>query len=94
MMTTTANSNPSGHPIFDKYTRGWLSRNTGFSRTYISRISTGKLPLTRSFVYRVCYRLKLLESELFLPDQGGDVNPNSPTPALAQSKITEGEIKG
>jgi len=67
-MTTTANSNPSGHPIFDKYRRGWLSRNTGFSRGYLSRIATGKLPLTRSFVYRVCDKLGLPESELFLPE--------------------------
>jgi len=72
-MTTAANSNPSGHPMFDKYTRGWLSRNTGFSRTYLSRISTGSLPLSRSFVERVCYRLNLPESELFLSEQGKEM---------------------
>jgi len=56
------------HPIFQKYTREWLHKHTGFSKGYLSRQATGKIPLSRAFVERVCYRLGLPESELFLPD--------------------------
>ncbi len=56
------------HPLFIKYTRDWLYRVTGFSKGYLSRVATGKLPLTRSFVERVCFTLNQPESELFLPD--------------------------
>jgi len=57
------------HPIFFKYRRDWLHEVTGFSKGYLSRVSTGKLPLSRAFVERVCFKLGLPESELFLPDK-------------------------
>lgn len=57
------------HPIFLKYRRDWLHEETGFSKGYLSRVSTGKLPLSRAFVERVCFKLGLPESELFLPDK-------------------------
>jgi len=55
------------HPIFQKYRRDWLHKVTGFSKGYLSRVATGKLPLSRAFVERVCFKLGLPESELFLP---------------------------
>ena len=73
-MTATA-GNPSGHPIFEKYTRKWLHEHTGYSKGYLSRISLGKIPLSRAFVERVCYKLGLPESELFV--EGGEDDHSS-----------------
>ena len=56
------------HPLFIKYTRDWLHGITGFSKGYLSRVATGKVPLSRSFVERVCFKLSQPEAELFLPD--------------------------
>lgn len=56
------------HPLFHKYTRDWLSEVTGYSKGYLSRVATGKIPLSRSFVERVCFKLGKPEEELFLPD--------------------------
>ena len=56
------------HPLFIRYRRDWLHEKTGFSKGYLSRVSTGKTPLSRAFVERVCFSLQLPESELFLPD--------------------------
>ncbi|KKN86952.1 hypothetical protein LCGC14_0262210 [marine sediment metagenome] len=53
------------HPLFYKYTRDWLSKVTGYSKGYLSRVATGKIPLSRSFVERVCFKLGEPESELF-----------------------------
>lgn len=56
------------HPLFIKYTRDWLHEITGFSKGYLSRVATGKVPLSCSFVERVCFKLQQPEEELFLPD--------------------------
>lgn len=56
------------HPLFIKYTREWLHQVTGFSKGYLSRVATGRIPLSRSFIERVCFKLNRPESELFLPD--------------------------
>jgi len=56
------------HPLFIKYTRDWLSEITGFSKGYLCRVATGRVPLSRSFIERVCFKLKQPEEELFLPD--------------------------
>lgn len=56
------------HPVFIKYTRDWLYQVTGFSKGYLSRVATGKVPLSRSFIERVCFKLNEPEEELFLPD--------------------------
>jgi len=56
------------HPLFFKYTRDWLHEATGFSKNYLCRIATGRAPLTRSFIERVCYKLQMPEQELFLPE--------------------------
>lgn len=56
------------HPVFIKYTREWLAQATGFSKGYLSRVATGRVPLTRSFIRQVCYALDQPESELFSPD--------------------------
>ena len=56
------------HPIFIKYTRDWLHQVTGFSKGYLCRVATGKVPVSRSFIERVCFKLEEPEAELFLPD--------------------------
>ncbi len=62
----------SQHPLFLKYTREWLSEVTGFSKGYLCRVATGKVPLSRSFIERVCFKLKECEAELFLPGAAGE----------------------
>ncbi len=57
------------HPLFLKYTRDWLSNQTGFSKGYLSRVATGKVRLSRSFIDRVCFKLGEAECDLFLPDR-------------------------
>jgi len=54
-------------PLFFMYTRHYLNQATGFSRGYLSRVATGKLPLSRSFIERVCFKLGEPEETLFLP---------------------------
>lgn len=56
------------HPLFERYTRDWLHKVTGFSKGYLSRVATGKVPLSRAFIERVCFKLNLPEEELFLGD--------------------------
>jgi transcriptional regulator with XRE-family HTH domain len=56
------------HPLFIKYRRDWLHEKTGYSKGYLSRVATGRIPLSRSFIERVCFKLKQPESELFLPN--------------------------
>ena len=63
------------HPLFIKYRREWLHRLTGYSRGYLSRVATGKTPLSRSFIERVCYNLNMHEYDLFSPD-GHEPNDN------------------
>ncbi len=66
------------HPLFIKYTRDWLHQRTGFSKGYLSRVATGKVPLSRSFIERVCFKLREPEVELFLLD------PDEAHPASGQ----------
>ena len=63
------------HPIFIKYARDWISEATGFSKGYLSRVATGKVRLSRSFIERVCFKLGEPESELFQREvlQAGEV---------------------
>lgn len=56
------------HPVFIKYRRDWLADITGFSKGYLCRIATGRYPLNRSFIERVCFKLGQPEEELFLPN--------------------------
>ena len=56
------------HPIFIKYRRDYLHQVTGFSKGYLCRVATGKAPLSRSFVERVCFKLGESEENLFLAD--------------------------
>lgn len=55
------------HPLFIEYRRDWLHKVTGYSKGYLSRVARGKIPLSRPFIERVCFRLKRPEEELFLP---------------------------
>ncbi|KKL80837.1 hypothetical protein LCGC14_2000800 [marine sediment metagenome] len=54
------------HPLFTIYKRRYLSDVTGYSVGYLCRIATGGQPLSRSFMERVCFKLKRPEEELFL----------------------------
>jgi len=56
------------HPLFIKYKRDWLHKVTGYSVAYLSRVATGKTPLSCSFIQRVCSKLNQPEAGLFLPD--------------------------
>jgi len=66
------------HPMFVKYTRDWLHKKTGFSKGYLSRVATGKVPLSRSFIERVCFKLNQPEEELFLPDSAKESTASQP----------------
>jgi len=54
------------HPLFVKYNRAWLNKVTGYSKGYLCRVATGKIPLSRPFIERVCFKLGQPEEELFL----------------------------
>ena len=54
------------HPVFIVYRRDWLAEVTGFSKGYLCRVATGRYPLSRSFMERVCFKLGKPEAELFL----------------------------
>jgi len=69
------------HPLFIKYTRDWLSEITGFSKGYLCRLSTGRVPLSRSFIERVCFKIGEPEEELFLPDIPGGNAEAAPSQA-------------
>ncbi len=62
------------HPLFTTYKRDWLHEVTGYSKGYLCRVATGKIPLSRSFIERICFKLGRPEEELFLPDG----NPEQP----------------
>lgn len=60
---------PTGcHPLFAKYPPALLSEATGYSRGYLSRLATGRVSVSRSFVQRMCYKFGKPEAELFLPE--------------------------
>ena len=54
------------YPLFAIYRRDWLHRITGYSEGYLSRVATGKVPLNRAFIERVCFNLGRPENELFV----------------------------
>lgn len=68
------------HPIFEKYTRAWLSEVTGYSLGYLSRIATGRISLSNPFMERVCYKIGKSADELFLLEAG---DQESPRPTLS-----------
>ena len=51
-----------------KYKRDWLHQVTGYSVGYLCRVATGKIPASRAFIDRVCFKIKQPEAELFLPE--------------------------
>jgi len=63
------------HPLFIIYKRDWLHKTTGYSKGYLSRVATGKIPLSRPFIERVCYKLNMREHDLFSRD-GQEPNDN------------------
>ncbi len=69
--------------MFIKYTREWLHEVTGYSVVYLSRMATGGVPLTSSFIERVCYRLDQPEVNLFSPDGA------HPSQAVTQQYLDE-----
>lgn len=66
------------HPLFRKYTREYLSQQTGYTRGYLSKVSTGKLPLTRTFMEMVSFKLNEPIESLFLLDTAGLVSVDNP----------------
>jgi len=46
-----------------------LHQSTGFTKGYLCKIATERVPLTRSFIERVCHKLNQSEEELFLLGQ-------------------------
>lgn len=62
-------------PLFVKFSRAWLSQETGYSKGYLCHVATGKIALSRSFIDRVCFRLNESEQELFSLDTGDKLDP-------------------
>lgn len=60
---------PRRHPLFDIFTRSWITSATGYTLSYLSRVATGKAPITRSFIDRCCFSLNRTEKELFFTDE-------------------------
>jgi len=54
------------HPVFRKYTRDWLHDMTGYSKIYLCRVASGNVPLSRSFIDRVSFKLNEPAEDLFL----------------------------
>lgn len=54
------------HPIFKKYTRSWLHEVSGYSKGYLCRVATGKIPLSRLFMAKAAIALGEPEAALFL----------------------------
>lgn len=54
------------HPIFFKYTRAWLSEVTRYSKGYLCRVATGKIPVSQSFMKRAALALGETPEALFL----------------------------
>lgn len=59
------------HPVFRKYKSEWLHELTGYSKIYLSRVASGNVPLSRSFIERVSFRLNEPAQALFLLDAAG-----------------------
>lgn len=65
------------HPLFIKYRRNYLHDLTGYSKSYLCRVATGKIPLSPSFITRICFKLNQNEADLFLCDlQSGGCDPD------------------
>ena len=64
------------HPVFHTYTREYLHEVTGFSKGYLSRMATGRIEMSRSFIERVCFKLQKPEEELFLPAATEEKTPS------------------
>lgn len=58
------------HPVFRKYKSEWLHEVTGYSKIYLLRVASGNVPLSRSFIERVSFKLNEPAEELFLLDAG------------------------
>jgi len=68
------------HPVFVMYSRDWLHGVTHYSLRYLCRMATGKVPVSRSFKERACFKLGRPEGELFLVDaseEGQNANDSS-----------------
>lgn len=69
---------PHQHPLFEIYTRSHLNKATGYSKVYLCRVASGKVPLTRAFIDRVCFKLKEPAEKLFLLDAAGLTTDGEP----------------
>lgn len=66
------------HLVFRKYTRDWLHELTGYSKIYLSRVASGRVPLSNSFVDRVSFKLNEPAEKLFLLDAAGLTSGGNP----------------
>ena len=57
------------HPIFLEYRRLWLHQVTGYSLGYICRVANHKVPLSRPFVERCCFKIGRRPEELFITEE-------------------------
>lgn len=66
------------HLVFRKYKSEWLHELTGYSRIYLLRVASGKVPLSRAFIERVSFKLNEPAENLFLLDAASvpSSNPN------------------
>ena len=67
---TAVQERGSRYPLFNQFSRKWLTEVLGYSEGYLCRIATGGKPLSKSFIARRCYRLKETELELFDTSSG------------------------
>lgn len=54
------------HPIFRKYTREWLHDRSGYSKIYLSRVASGRVPLSKPFIDRMAFKLQEPAEALFI----------------------------
>lgn len=55
------------HPVFRKYKSEWLHEVTGYSKIYLLRVASGNVPLCRTFIERMSFKIGEPAEELFLP---------------------------
>jgi hypothetical protein len=67
------------HPIFKKYTRDWLHDQTGYSKIYLSRVASGRVPLSKPFVDRMAYKLQEPAEALFVLNAVVDSSAQNPS---------------
>lgn len=66
------------HPVFRKYKSEWLHEVTGYSKIYLLRVASGNVPLSRSFIERLSFKLNEPAEKLFLLAAAGIPSSGDP----------------